>query len=60
MGFVYVLSVDDDDPLGSTDAMRNIPSLPAHYNKLGLYDFELSTTRTFVFIINDRSDSNRC
>lgn len=59
VGFVFMLTVDDDDPVGISDAMRDPKNLPPHYNKLGLYDFNNSIPRSFVFILNDRNDSGR-
>jgi hypothetical protein len=51
-----MISVDDEDPLGTIATLRKADNLPAQY-KLGIYDNQANTTRLFVFVLNDRPDN---
>jgi len=54
-----MISVDDDDPLGSISTLRRPENQPYYY-KADYYDNSPNAIRTFIFILNDRKDDSRC
>jgi len=59
VAFVFMVTVDDIDPLSIINRLRLFENLPRQYVD-GVYDSSPANTKSFVFVLNDQEDDATC